>query len=974
LKADVTAALDSVPTVGCAGLGWKPGLDVVQGLNAQTVRLAFDADARTNAHVARALADCYEEAVARGLAVELERWDPTHKGIDDALAAGAAIEILSGDAAQQAVVEIAAVHDPLKRLDRVLKEAGAEGLYKDKDLLEALAQLAEKNPGEFACWRAKLQRSKVRLRDLDAALAPLRKAIRQAKPPPDRADMYRVAGGRIIRDLPTKDGTLEVPLCNFAARVAEQVSLDDGADRSIRLAVEGALQDGTPLARVEIAAEDFPRMDWTVGAWGTRPCILAGMGNKDHIRAALQLLSGDVPQRTVYGHLGWRQFAESWRYLHAAGAIGADGPVEDVEVSPPEALSGYILPAPPEGEDRVRAVRASLNMLALGPDRVSFALLAAVYRAVLAACDFTLHLCGPTGAGKTERAALAQQHFGAGLDARHLPGSWSSTGNSLETLAFACKDGLLSVDDFAPGGSNADVARIHREADRLLRAQGNRSGRSRCRTDGTVRPARPPRGLVLSTGEDIPRGQSLRSRLLVLETSREEMDWEALTKCQRNAAEGLYAQALAGFIQWLAPRYGEVRDHLATEHAGLRDAARAEGQHARTPGIVADLGMGFRRFLEFAQEVGAIDAAEREALWLRGWKALGEAAETQADHVEAAEPTGLFLRLLAAAVASEKAHVAGPKGDHPAEPAAWGWRLVEIGTGENVRWDWQAKGTRIGWVDGEHLFLEPEAAYAAAQALAREQGESLPVAPRTLYKRLHERGLLAAVDQRGCGTRYTVRRTLNGRQRAVICLLAHSPYPDSTGQTGQNPLAPPENKANSVASEMASRPEKAQKLATATGHSEAEGQAAGGNGQSGVASNRAGEPGLANELANENACFSGDSTPNGQFGQSGADERAPRDGKCTESQDARGGRVGSPIGPGAVAETPEEEGSDPSEAADVLDLGDDAGEAEEAPAILRGPLPPISPIEEKNQRKEGADAKVDPKPPDEDVLDLGGET
>src|SRR6185436_13476176 len=111
-------------------------------------------------------------------------------------------------------------------------------------------------------------------------------------------------------------------------------------------------------------------------------------------------------------------------------------------------------------------------------------------------------------------AALAQQHYGAGMDSRHLPASWSSTGNSLEGLAFAAADALLVVDDFAPGGTTADVARMHREADRLLRAQGNRSGRMRMRADATLRPPKPPRGIILSTGEDVPRGQSLRARLL----------------------------------------------------------------------------------------------------------------------------------------------------------------------------------------------------------------------------------------------------------------------------------------------------------------------------------------------------------------------------------------------------------------------------------------------------------------------------
>src|SRR5206468_12743200 len=119
--------------------------------------------------------------------------------------------------------------------------------------------------------------------------------------------------------------------------------------------------------------------------------------------------------------------------------------------------------------------------------------------------DFNIHIAGPTGVGKTEVAALVQQHFGAGMDARNLPGSWSSTGNALEELAFQAKDVLLVVDDFIPTGSMADVQRAHRDADRVLRAQGNRSGRQRMRADGSLRAVRPPRGLIVSTGEDVPR-------------------------------------------------------------------------------------------------------------------------------------------------------------------------------------------------------------------------------------------------------------------------------------------------------------------------------------------------------------------------------------------------------------------------------------------------------------------------------------
>src|SRR5205807_530775 len=214
---------------------------------------------------------------------------------------------------------------------------------------------------------------------------------------------------------------------------------------------------------------------------------------------------------------------------------------------------------------------------------------ASFYRAALGGTDFSLHLPGPSGAGKSELAALAQRHFGAGMDARRLPGSWSSTANALEALAFAAKDAVLVVDDFAPTGAAGDAERIHREADRILRAQGNASGRLRMRADGSLRAVRAPRGLIVSTGEDVPRGQSLRARLLVVEVGPGDVDWEALTASQSAAGEGFCARALSGFLRSVAGRYDEVRAQLVACIPDLRDAAARSGAHRRTPGIVASL-------------------------------------------------------------------------------------------------------------------------------------------------------------------------------------------------------------------------------------------------------------------------------------------------------------------------------------------------------------------------------------------------
>jgi hypothetical protein len=806
LKADAAFVLSGLPTISVPGATtWRPCLHVLKGLACKTVRLAFDADAPEKPQVAQALAGCAKALAAEGFAIELEQWPKEHKGIDDFLAAGGTPEVLTGPEAMAAVRAIAdgsgerqeAPKPVIERL-RFALDGGPEALFRDADLLRDLAKLSLDDPAEHACCRAVCAGAKVKLRDLDRLLSPHRRELAPQKPPPDAADIYRVAGGRIVREVMTRDGMLEVPLANFAARIVQQTIIDDGAERRLTLAVEGALSDGTPLPRVEIGAEQFPWMKWPVEKWGSRATVLAGAGTADHLRVAMQLLSGDVPTMTVFAHLGWREIGGRWLYLHAGGAIGDEGAVEGINVAPPDALAGYLLPDPPGGIELVGAVGASLAIFnGLAPDRIVFPLVGAVYRALLASADFALKLAGPTGVYKTELAAVCQQHYGSGMDARHLPASWSSTGNALEGTAFAAKDALLTVDDFAPQGGAADMQRLHREADRLLRAQGNRSGRGRMRSDGTLRPNKPPRGMILSTGEDVPRGQSLRSRMLVIEVGTGDVDLARLTACQQDASAGRYAGSLAGFVKWLARRYATVQADLPQQRAGLRDKAVADGQHARTPGIVADLAIGLHYFFDFALEVGAIDADQCAVLARRGWQALEEAAELHAAHLTASEPCGMFIHLLTATIASGRAHVADPEGNVPMDAEAWGWRQVIIGTGQFSRSEWQPQGRRIGWTDGEALYLEPEAAVAEAQRLAGEQGESLPVSARTLWKRMKERRLLASWDDGR--QRNTVRRSLEGaRHREVIHLRADSVFNCAQPSTPSTSTADPPKKPKTV--------------------------------------------------------------------------------------------------------------------------------------------------------------------------------
>ncbi len=478
----------------------------------------------------------------------------------------------------------------VERLSALLAAGGAAALFADRPLLQDLARMADADPTGFAAVR---RTSKARCRSTTSTPpSSLCVANRPGSAPPTLLAEagYRVEGGRLCREHATRDGGAALtPLCNFTARITEAVVRDDGAEQTALFTVAGSLAGGRELPPVQVPAADFGGMGWVTTAWHGEAVVYAGQGTRDHLRTAIELLSPDRTRRTVYAHTGWRRVGDAWLYLHAAGAIGADGPAAGVEVYPPEALAGFRLPDPPDGEARAAAVRASLALLdGLAPDRIVLPLLGAVYRAALGDApgpiDLSLHLAGPHGVGKSELSALCQQHFGAGLDARHLPGSWSSTANATEGLAFAAKDALLVVDDYAPRGAAGDRQRLERDADRLLRAQGNKAGRLRMRSDGTLRPPRPPRGLFLSTGEDTPPSQSLRGRLLILEVAPGDVPLARLTAHQHAAAAGLYAQALAAFVRWVAPWYGEAVGRLAAEREKLRDRATTGVGSARHAG------------------------------------------------------------------------------------------------------------------------------------------------------------------------------------------------------------------------------------------------------------------------------------------------------------------------------------------------------------------------------------------------------
>jgi hypothetical protein len=342
----------------------------------------------------------------------------------------------------------------------------------------------------------------------------------------------------------------------------------------------------------------------------------------------------------------------------------------------------------------------------------------------------------------------------------------------LEERGFRLANALFVIDEYKPPDSGADAAALARAADRVIRGGANHTGRGRLRADGTPRPERPCRAQILTSGEDLPAGQSLRARMYTLEVVPGDIDPGKLTGCQQQAAAGIYALAMAGYLRWLASRLdtdpAALDAELTSRHLALRAKATTAGRHLRVPDMVASLAVGWSAFLDFALDVGAISDSERADLAGRVWAALAAGAAEQASTQQDADPVLVYLTAIKTALVSGNAHLTALDGTCPAHADAWGW--VTDARGDILAE--RPQGDRIGWVDGDNVYLDPAAAYTVARRNAKAAGTELHTSEPTLRRHLRDGGYLASLDTRDGKTRATVRLPGNAARRPPVLHMA----------------------------------------------------------------------------------------------------------------------------------------------------------------------------------------------------------
>ncbi|MEW6770443.1 MAG: DUF927 domain-containing protein [Bacillota bacterium] len=539
---------------------------------------------------------------------------------------------------------------------------------------------------------------------------------------------YTVSGGYLCHVRETKEGRELRYLANFIARPVREIFKDDGATTEINFEIEGLLAGGRPLPSAVVPASRFASLSWISEKWGLEANIEPGTTAKDRIRHAIQSLArSGVERKVVYTHIGWRRIGGKWCYLHAGGAVGAEGVLVEPDS---DSLKRYVLPVDGSVEE---SMRASLRLLEIAPPEMILPLWAAVWRAPTACLLYptlTLWPYGSSGALKSTKCALVLSHFGGPFDKDNLPGSWLSTDNALERLAFLCRDALLVIDDYAPEVHRQEAAVLERRVNRLIRQIGNRQARGRLYADLRQRPDFIPNCLLISTGEQLPLGVgSVAARILPVPFDREKIDLARLTAAQAEAH--LLPQAMRGYLQWLAPQMDTLVKTLPERFRELRSKATVEG-HARLPEAVAHLQVGMELGLRYAVEVGVLGEKEAQEWENLSWITLLTLAREHGKLLEEERPVVKFLHTLDAIFTTGHGHlrqrVTGEKG--------------EFGT----------DGDLLGWYDADGLYLIPEAGWRAVQEYLRASG-GFPIRERTLRDALLKEEILEPDEKSGKKTR-----------------------------------------------------------------------------------------------------------------------------------------------------------------------------------------------------------------------------
>lgn len=398
-------------------------------------------------------------------------------------------------------------------------------------------------------------------------------------------------------------------------------------------------------------------------------------------------------------------------------------------------------------------MKASLDFLSIGSAGVTYPLWAFIYLAPLTTLihpqpNFVLYIQGISGTFKSTIAVLANSHFGC-FDSVEGLSNFSDTPGVLEKRAFTLKDVPMIVDDYHPASNRRNAESMESTAQKLIRSYSNRTGRGRLNADLSERGHYQPRGLCIMTAEEMPTLESTLARLCVVSLEENDIDREKLTKLQSEA--GFLPYAMTAYIGWIKNNMQKIVSDFPVIFRDFRQAAAHEGNHRKLPEQVAFLAYGLHLATSFFRDCGIIGSDEAGRINADGWDNFQKLSESQQQRITADNSIDRFFDILQVLLIQHTARLE-PLPTCDAAP---------IGAGD-----------KIGYFDGENLFLLPVAVWHSVQQFSQKESSHFPIGKHAFFAMLKSKGIIEPAPN-GETTRFL---KIGGKSLRVLKIISEGVY------------------------------------------------------------------------------------------------------------------------------------------------------------------------------------------------------
>jgi len=334
-------------------------------------------------------------------------------------------------------------------------------------------------------------------------------------------------------------------------------------------------------------------------------------------------------------------------------------------------------------------------------------------------------LAGQSQSGKTQLFKLFLD-FERG---RQTDTNFESTQASIIRIISNKRDAVATIDDYKPTSTGSVRKAQMSLLERIIRMCGDDSHGYQKAGAGKSTVAEISYCIVAITAEEIRLPvQSTLARLLIVEITRQSMNWDTLTVCQNN--HNSYKTFLINYIMYISSQgvsnyCNNLAKRFSTERNTLRNRLLAKDKNIKVDNRTNDqctwLFISFDTFLNYALTVNAINQEQFEMYKQESLQIFLNLMKEQAERINDLDDVERFFSALRTLLDTKEA------------------RLYKVRDGYSYP-DSEASKAAIGFSKEGFIYLKNDVAFRAVTSYCKRYGKDFVMNEATLRKRLYDNG------------------------------------------------------------------------------------------------------------------------------------------------------------------------------------------------------------------------------------------